>query len=273
VVRWEKQTKGNMMTNNERARPVALITGGSRGIGAATALRLAKQGYDVIIPYRNKAARAEAVVKEIEAEGGRGLAIASDITSPADRTALAKQVAVWTGGRLDALVLNASGGLERDLVAADPEYPMRINRDAQIETLNALLPLLQQAKGQAVVVFVTSHWAHLYGKVEQFPSYEPVASSKFAGEQALRARQDELSDAGVRLAIVTGDLIEGTITPKLLERAQPGLAESRRGQVGKLPTVEDMAEAIVRAVTATDMKTGETIVVGGALESLPAAGA
>lgn len=258
------------MTNNEQARPVALITGGSRGIGAATATRLAKQGYDVIITYRNKAARAEAVVKEIAAEGVRGLAIGGDITSAQDRAALAEQVAEWAG-RLDVLVLNASGGLERELVAADPDYPIRINRDAQIATLDALLPLLKKAEGKAVVVFVTSHWAHLYGKVAQFPSYEPVASSKFAGEQALRARLDELSDAGVRLAVVTGDLIEGTITPKLLERVNPGLAEGRRGQVGTLPTTEDMAEAIVTAATSTDMKTGDTIVVGGSLDSLPVA--
>lgn len=257
------------MTNQEQARPVALITGGSRGIGAATAARLAKQGYDIIITYRNKAARAEAVVQDAVKEGVRGLAIGGDMTSPEDRAKLAAEVTEWSGGRLDVLVLNASGGLERDLVAENPNYPFVINRDAQVATVDALLPLLKNADGKAVIVFVTSHWAHLYGKVAQFPSYEPVASSKHAGEQALRARLDEFSDAGVRFAVVTGDLIEGTITPKLLERVNPGLADDRRGQVGDLPTTEDMAGAIVQAVTTPDMPTGDTIVIGGALESLP----
>src|SRR6185437_14331632 len=101
-------------------------------------------------------------------------------------------------------------------------YPMRINRDAQINAFHGALPLMTQG---GVVVFVTSHWAHLYGQVEQIPAYEPVAESKHAGEVALRARKDELAARGIRLIVVTGDLIEGTITPKLLERTAPGLEQ------------------------------------------------
>ena len=57
----------------------------------------------------------------------------------------------------------------------------------------------------STVVFVTSHWAYLYGHVEQLPAYEPVASTKYAGEQALRIEQDALAAAGIRLLVVTGD--------------------------------------------------------------------
>ena len=83
-------------------------------------------------------------------------------------------------GRVATLVLNASGGLERDLIAADPEYPMRINRDAQLAALDALLPLLRAG---ATVIHVTSHWAHLYGTVSQLPEYEPVARSNTPGRR------------------------------------------------------------------------------------------
>ena len=259
------------MSRRNQDRPVALVTGGSRGVGAATARQLAEAGYDVAITYRNKATRAQDVVGQVEAAGGSGMAVGGDMTQSSDRQALADAVSAWAG-RLDALVLNASGGLEREIVASNPDYPMTINRDAQNETLSAFLPMLAAARDGGVVVFVTSHWAHLYGEVEQLPAYDPVASSKHAGEQALRGRQGELASAGVRLAVVTGDLIEGTITPKLLERAMPGMTAEAKTRAGDLPTTEDMGAAITRAVTEKRLASGETIVIGGALESLPRLG-
>jgi NAD(P)-dependent dehydrogenase (short-subunit alcohol dehydrogenase family) len=250
-------------TNN--ARPVALITGGSRGIGAATALALAERGYDVAITYRNKAARAEKVAEEIRQRGGRAITIASDMTRPEDIEQLFAAIREWAG-RLDVLVLNASGGLERDLVAADPQYPFRLNRDAQVAAVEAATPLLSPG---GTIVFVTSHWAHLYGKIEQLPNYEPVASSKHAGEVALRDRQEQLAAQGIRLLVVTGDLIEGTITVKLLARA----ADQRQAyqqSATLLPTTTDMGAAIAGAAADPTLPSGHTTVIGRSLESLRA---
>lgn len=245
-------------------RPIALVTGGSRGIGAATALHLAERGYDVVITYRNKAARAEEVVATAMQHGARALAVQGDITRQEDLDRLFTTLKSW-GGSLGLLILNASGGLERDLLAANPDYPMLINRDAQIALLERALPLMPRGSS---VVFVTSHWAHLYGQVEQLPNYEPIAETKYAGEQALRARQAELAEHGIRLLVVTGDLIEGTITPKLLERRAPGLAADRIGQIGKLPTADEMGHAIAAAATDPTLPSGHTVVIGGTLESL-----
>jgi hypothetical protein len=123
------------------------------------------------------------------------------------------------------------------------------------------------------VIFVTSHWAHRYGEVEQFPAYAPVAASKHAGEQALRRQQDKLTAQGIRLLVVSGDLIEGTITPKLLQRVAPGSIEQRRDDVGSLPTTTDMGEAVAISATDTTQPSGHTVLVGGPLESLrPLAG-
>ena len=244
------------------ARRTAVITGGSRGIGAATARELAGRGFDVAFTYRNKAARADEVATDVMRAGGAAIAVQADITDVAALRSLAEAVRGWRE-RLDLLVLNASGGLERDLLAADPDYPMRINRDAQAATLDALLPLLSRA---ATVIFVTSHWAHLYGAVPQLPDYEPVARSKHAGEQLLRARIDELAARGVRLVVVTGDLVEGTITARLLERRSHGLHEARAdGSV----TPEEFARAIADAALDPAIASGATIVVGGALASVP----
>ena len=243
----------------------ALVTGGSRGIGAAAALALAKRGYDVAVTYRNKAARANEVAGEIAKLGVRSLAIQGDITLQADRERIFAELRAWSE-RLNALVLNASGGLERDLLATEPDYPMHINRDAQIALVEAALPFMPEGSS---IVFVTSHWAHLYGQIVDIPVYAPVAASKHAGEQALRARQNEFAGRGIRLLVVTGDLVEGTITPKLLDRAMPGLAAYRRSMIGQLPTTGDMGEAIAVAVTDNALASGSTIVVGGSLESLP----
>lgn len=245
-------------------RPVALITGGSRGIGAATALALAARNYDVVITYHNKEARANEVVQAITPYKVRARAIQCDITKQEDIDRLFTTMNEWTE-HIDLLVLNASGGLERNLVAADPNYPMHINRDAQVATLDSELPLMPAG---STIIFVTSHWAHMYGKVQDLPAYSTIAESKYAGEQALRLRQNALAKRDIRLLVVTGDLIEGTITPRLLERAAPGMTKDRQQNVGQLPTTTDMGEAIATAATDTTLASGYTVVVGGALESL-----
>lgn len=247
---------------------VALVTGGSRGIGAETALVLAEHGYDVALTYRNKAARAQEVVTNITGQGREALALPCDITHEDEVAHLFQQVGRWRA-HLNMLVLNASGGMERDLVAADPDYAMHINRDAQLTLVNAALPLLRPG---GTIVFVTSHWAHLYGKLPQLPAYEPVAESKHAGEQALRALQPDLHALGLRLLVVTGDLVEGTITPRLLERNAPGLIERRRTTQGALPTARDMGRVIARAALDPTLASGATIVIGASLESMLAPG-
>ncbi len=245
-------------------RPVALVTGGSRGIGAATVIALARHGYDVVITYRNKGARAAKIADEARQHGVHTLCVACDITQASDIERLFSELHNWKG-RLDLLVLNAAGGLERELVAADPNYPMRMNRDAQIALLDAALPLMFTG---STVIFVTSHWAHLYGQVDGIPDgYMPVAATKHAGEQALRTRQPDLAERGVRLLVVTGDLIEGTIMSKLMERIAPGLTVEREQKVGHLPTVTEMGQAIAGAALDTTLPSGHTIVVGGSLDT------
>ena len=87
---------GESDTQGEQARQrIALVTGGSRGIGAETAVALAERGYDVFITYRNKAARAREVVARIEAIGRRANALASDITAPEEPARLLRAVADW----------------------------------------------------------------------------------------------------------------------------------------------------------------------------------
>lgn len=234
---------------------VALVTGASRGVGAATARRLAEAGADVIVNYRTKAKRADAVAEIVRALGRHALVVRADMTDGDDTAAMFETVR-REFGRLDLLVLNASGGLERD---AAPGYAMTLNLTSQVRALDLALPLIPEG---GRVVFVTSHLAHFYGEKPVYPSYEPVAASKKAGEDALRARIPELSARGVSLVVVSGDVIEDTITAKLLDRQSPGLLASRRDQAGALPTTEDLAHAIVETVADPARETGSTVYVG-----------
>ena len=238
------------------AGKTAVVTGSSRGVGAATAKLLAAQGANVVINYRQKAPRANKVVAEIEAAGGRAVAVGADLTD-ADGVRRLMQTAVDTFGGLDLLVLNASGGMEKDLGEG---YAMRLNRDAQSDALSAGLEHLPVG---GRVVFVTSHQAHFIDEVETLPEYEQVARSKRAGETALTERLPEVSKKGVSFVVVSGDMIEGTVTATLLDRARPGALEARREAAGKLYSVDEFAAEIARIASA-DVATGHVELVGGA---------
>jgi NAD(P)-dependent dehydrogenase (short-subunit alcohol dehydrogenase family) len=259
----DEQTSGltNVTAQSEQSPPspllgkTALVTGASRGIGASVTRQLGQHGVDVAISYRSKGPRAQEVANELIALGRKALLVQGDITNAGDIAAAFDQIhEAW--GWLDLLVLNASGGLEQDKAA---DYAMQLNLTAQVNLVHGALPLMQRGSR---IVFVTSHLAHFYGTGPGYDGYESVAASKKAGENALREMIPILSDRGIRLVIVSGDLIEGTITPKFLERQSRGLIEKRRQAVGRLPGVEEFAAAIVQAGVSDRYSSGETIYVG-----------
>jgi len=240
----------------------ALITGSSRGIGAQTAQYLAEAGASVVINYRNKASRAEKLVQDITDRGGKAVAIGADLTDPLSVARLMIQIKEEWGG-LDVLVLNASGGMEADM---GEDYAMKLNRDAQVGLLMSALPLMERGSR---VVFVTSHQAHFIREVETMPEYLPVALSKRAGEDALRGMIDQMSTLGVDFVVVSGDMIEGTVTTTLLNRANPGVIDQRKEQVGKLYNVEEFAAEVALAVV-EDVPDNHTRLVGDISTFVPA---
>lgn len=218
----------------------ALVTGSSRGIGAKTVGYLAEAGASVVINFRNKEKRALQLVEKLQESGATAIAVGADLTDPESVAAMFTTIAKEWGG-LDILVLNASGGMEAGM---GEDYALRLNRDAQVNVLTAALPLL--APGSRVV-FVTSHQAHFIHTVPTMPEYEPVARSKRAGEDALRAMIPQLTDAGIEFVVVSGDMIEGTITATLLERANPGAISSRKEAAGRLYNVAEFGAEVAKA--------------------------
>ncbi|KQQ19765.1 short chain dehydrogenase [Rathayibacter caricis DSM 15933] len=217
-----------------------LVTGSSRGIGADTIRYFAEAGARVVVNYRSKAPRANKLVDQIVAAGGSAFAVGADLTDAQSRTDLFARIQDELGG-LDVLVLNASGGMESNM---GEDYAMVLNRDSQVATLEAALPLLGEGSR---IVFVTSHQAHFIRSTPTMPEYEPVALSKRAGEDALRDRIPELAERGIEFVVVSGDMIEGTITATLLERSNPGAISSRRESAGKLYNVGEFAAEVALA--------------------------
>jgi NAD(P)-dependent dehydrogenase (short-subunit alcohol dehydrogenase family) len=234
----------NPLKTGSLAGKRALVTGSSRGIGADTVGYFAEAGATVVVNFRNKEARALKLVASIEQAGGQAIAVGADLTDDASVSSLFTTVEEKLGG-LDILVLNASGGMESGMAE---DYAMKLNRDAQVNLLTAALPLL--APG-ARVVFVTSHQAHFIHTVETMPEYVPVALSKRAGEDALRALIPSLTEKGIEFVVVSGDMIEGTITATLLERANPGAIGARKEAAGRLYNVSEFAAEVALAAVET----------------------
>ncbi|WP_284230220.1 SDR family oxidoreductase [Mycobacterium antarcticum] len=209
--------------NHSRIRTV-LVTGASRGIGAEVAQQLASPDTHVIVNYRQKTDRAEAVAQTIREAGGLASTLGADISDEAERVAMMATIAARFGG-LDALVLNASGGPD---LGTDPQYAMRLNRDAQRHLAQLAVPLMPAG---ARIVFVTSHQAHFFPNKAVPKGYSAVAASKRAGETALYTMRFVFSRSGVGLTVVSGDVTEGTSV---------------------VPTVDEFARAIVAATIANN---------------------
>lgn len=224
------------------ARGTVVLTGGSRGIGAATVTLLAGRGYDVVFCYRDKRRRAENVCARTRLANPtvRVDAVEADITTAAGRAALDRACA--SHGALAAVVLNAAGGMEHP----DPGYAELLNADAQVAVLDALAPRLRPA---ATVVFPTSLQSHYYGRIPEFDSYRRVARSKHRGERLVRAW---CAAAGAESIVVVSDMVEGSPAALLMDLREPLAAEERREAARRtgipLPTVADVAHRIADAV-------------------------
>jgi 3-oxoacyl-[acyl-carrier protein] reductase len=241
--------------NEYQPRPqIILITGASRGIGAEVAIQLAHDERRIVVNYREKARRANDVVEAVRAAGGDALAVQADLCDEPAVEAMLDGIK-RRFGRLDVLVLNASGGMEH---GADAGYAMRLNCDAQVRLAQRALPLMPHG---GRIVFVTSHQAHFHDRKPVPVDYRDVAVSKRAGETALREMRSAFEANGIALVVVSGDMIDGTITVGLLERRDPDAVAARRA-AGRLPSIPEFAGAVVRATQEPD-RDGQTIYVGG----------
>src|SRR2546425_7762665 len=171
---------------------IALITGGSRGIGAAIAKRLAADGANVAITYTKGAAAAASVVREIEREGGKAIAIQADATD-ADAGKAAVEKTVATFGRLDVLVNNAGTAIPKTFEEATLEEMDRVLDINVRGVFVATQAALKHMKNGGRIIMIGSS----VGERVAAPGLVPYAATKGAVKMFTQALPREIGSPGL----------------------------------------------------------------------------
>src|SRR5437764_365999 len=242
-----------MTTKQDLSARVALVTGGSRGIGAAVALELAELGAAVAVNYRERADDAEAVVAKIKSGGGSAMAIAADVSQTAAVTTLLEQVAKALGP-IDILVNNAGIAIPRgldELSESDFDRTVMVNLKSAFLCTQAVLPSMR-ARQWGRIVNISSGAARGAGAIG--PHYN---ASKAGMEGLTRGYAARLVKEGITVNAVAPSLIETDMM-----RGRPDLAS--RIPLGRLGHPEEVAQAAL-LVLGNDYMTGQTIFLNGGM--------
>jgi len=245
------------------ARPVAIVTGSATGVGAATALMLAKRGFNVVVNYTRSESDARETQRACEAEGADVLLLRGDVSKDDDCRAMAA-AAVQRWGRIDALVNNAGTSVFGDDAKWDAIDAEVFNRILGVNTLGvfqmvrACLPQLKAAQGSIVNV------SSVAGALGIGSSVPYVASKGAVNSLTLHfARQlaPEIRVNAVCPALITSRWFDQGLGPGGLQKAIAATEEHT--PLRKPSTPEDVADAIVWLVCGAKTVTGELLMIDG----------
>jgi enoyl-[acyl-carrier protein] reductase III len=237
----------------------ALVTGGSRGIGRAIAMRLAEAGCDVAINYLRSRGPAEATAELVRAHGRQVLLHKCNVAK-ADGLEDMFEAIKEEFGRLDILVSNAASGVIKPAMELTPrhwQWTMDINAAA-------LLPLSQHcrrlmADGEGHIIAVSS-----LGAQRAIPNYAAVGASKAALESLVRHLAVELAPEGIRVNAISAGVVDTDALKHFPNRTQLLEESARRTPAGRLTQPKDVADAVLFLTSPlSSMMVGQTIVVDG----------
>ena len=246
------------------SRPVALVTGASRGIGRSAALELARRGHDLVVNASRGREAAEAVAAEAELAGGRAIVVLADVADEAAVRLMVGEIRT-AFGRLDALVNNAGvttataqadiDGLRMD----DWDRVFAVNVRGVFQVTRACLPLLEAAPAAGVVNLCSI--AGLRPSAQPFP----YAASKAAVANLTRTLAGQLGPRGIRVNAVAPGWMEGEWMERTLGDDYRRLMDRRGSQtpLRRCATPDDVAVTIADLVTSSPFVTGEVVVVDG----------
>ena len=244
--------------------PVILITGGSRGIGAATAIRAAKRGYDVAFTYQSNATAANEVAEKIRATGRKALMLQADVAVEADVLGVFQQVDAQLG-RLDALVNNA--GILEKIMRLEEMDAARWQRVLGVNVIGsflcakeAVLRMSTRHGGKGGGIVNVSSVAARIGSPNEFVDY---AAAKGAVDSMTMGLAKEVATENIRVNAVRPGLIYTEIhasagEPGRVDRAKEGVPMKRGG------TADEIAETSLWLLSdQSSYVTGTTIDVAG----------
>jgi 3-oxoacyl-[acyl-carrier protein] reductase len=235
---------------------VALVTGASRGIGAAIAKRLAADGASVAITYAKDASAAAAVVRAIEADGGKAVAIQADaVDAVAVQSAVEKAVAAL--GRLDVLVNNAGTAIPKkfeDTTLEELDRVININIRGVFVTTQAALKHMNDG-GRIITI------GSCVGERMMTPSLVPYAATKGAVKMFAQGLSREVGSRGITVNNIQPGPIDTDLNPAEGDWAAPQKAATALGRYGR---VEEVA-ALVAFVASPESSyiTGANLTVDG----------
>ena len=237
---------------------VALVTGGSRGIGRAVAKRLAARGAEVVINYVRHRTNANEVVGEIEAAGGRCLALRANLAHEENLEEMFAELRE-RHGRLDIVVSNAASGVLKpveELKSRHWDWAVNINARALMLITQQALPMMVEG---GRIIAVSS-----IGAVRAVPNYTVVGASKAALESLVRHLAVELGPRGITVNTVSAGVVDTDALKKFPNRAEIIAAAMERTPLGRLTVPEDVADMVLFLCSdMARMVHGHTLVVDG----------
>jgi 3-oxoacyl-[acyl-carrier protein] reductase len=241
-------------------KKVALVTGGSRGIGAAIAKRLAADGASVAITYAKDAIAASAVVKAIELDGGKAIAIQADAAN-ADAVKAAVEKAVTTFGRLDVLVNNAGTAIPKPFEEATLEEMDRVIDINVRGVFVATQAALKYMKSGARIIMIGS----AVGERVAAPGLVPYAGTKGAIKMFTQALAREIGSRGITVNNVQPGPIDTELNPAAGDWAVPQKAATALDRYGSV----DEVAALVAFVAGPESSyiTGANLTVDGGMNA------
>jgi len=239
---------------------VALVTGGSRSIGAAIAKRLATDGASVAITYTKGADAAASVIKEIEGAGGKAIAIQADAADP-DAVKAAVEKTVATFGRLDVLVNNAGTAIPKPFEEATLEEMNRVIDINLRGVLVATQAALKHMRDGGRIITIGS----AVGERVLTPGLVPYAATKGAVKIFTQGLAREIGSRGITVNNVQPGPIDTDLNPATAEWAVPQKAVTALNRYGHVDDIAAMVAFV--AGPETSYVTGANLTVDGGMNA------
>lgn len=238
----------------------ALITGSSRGIGKAIAIRLAKQGYNIVINYARSKSAALQTAEEIEALGVKTLVVKANVGKPEKIKEMFTEIDE-TFGRLDIFVNNAASGVLRPLMELEEshwDWTMDINSKALLFCAQEAAKRMEKT-GRGSIVSISS-----LGSIRVLENYTTVGVSKAALESLTRYLAVELASKNIVVNAVSGGAVDTEALKHFPNREELLEDAKRMTPAGRMVDMEDMVDAVEFLISPqASMIRGQTIIVDG----------